>query len=204
MTIFLPTVLCGQAYDKLGKQTDSTLVLSFANKQMTEDQFSIFYKILNHRTDNFKKRIDSANYDYVIIEEEINIKKKTFRTVETFIAKGFEDKICVDNKCYKPNPDYKGVKDDDSKLIHRWAYKTVDTLYPDPIVFRQSCIANPTKKTKRKMKKAERKEKKSGGYLPPIYKIVTIINLKTNKIDITFFIPTKKIREVKFLCVSGL
>ncbi len=203
-TVVLTSIVTyGQTYDKLGKRTDSILSLSFANKQLTQEQFSIFHQILDHRAGDFKKRIDSANYDYVIIEEEINTRKKTFRTVETYIAKGFEDKVCVDNKCEKPAPGYKGVRDTDSRLIHNWSYKTVDTLYPAPIVFTQGCIANIMPKTKRKMERAEKKEKRSGGYLPPVYKIITVINLNANKTDIAFFVPTKKIREVKFVCISG-
>ena len=199
----VPLLLQAQVSKKLTTSTDSTLASSLKSKLLTQNQFAIFNRILWHRANDFKKRIDSTDYDYVIIEETVDTSNNSFKTNETYIAKGFIHKYYINDKYCKPNPDYINVHDTDTKLIFNWSLTAVDSLFPEPIIFYGGCIANPSPHIKKEMSLAEKKEKASGGYLSPKYTMLSVVNLKTNTVNIAFLIPIKKIREVKYECGGG-
>ncbi len=196
---FLPAVFCiAQVEVDLNKRIDSIVSHCLKTEQLNSGQAAIFSKLIKDRPVYLRKLIDSAWYDFVVIQEDYNIKSKIFERSATFIAKGYEELYYKNGKIIRPLADYKGIKDSLSKLILHWPFKTIEPLDPPPIVFSES-YSTPSEKTKRKMKKAEDKEKKKGGTDGSIYRVVTVINLVNGKRNIALFIPRRKIREVIFI-----
>jgi len=145
--LLIPTVSFSQISDTIKTKTDKILGMYYADGKISDKHYRAFKKLISKRTDELFTRIDTTSCDYLIFQEDYDMKKNKYGwTHEDYIE---NNKI----KYWFTNGNNNSHAIDDRKdgygfaisLLNDSVEGGVDTIFPSDFVYDLGCIRYPSR-----------------------------------------------------------
>ncbi len=186
-------------YEKFNYQSKTLIKQLASQSKIDSTQQTIFYSILSERKLQIKERIESLNYEYLILTEAYNISDSTFSTFEKYCFPAEKNKKIKRGFGFENNDQIYSFYNDnwETYVSTLWDYEAFERIPPETYSFPMGCIVPPSKETKKEFEKFKEKVENEGEVIEPYYRIMTLFNGRTGQVSISIQVPEKGKRKVE-------